>query len=311
MEAQQLPRDTLGDEGPMFGLTFASSIDASKQRQNQQPQHQEQQEQQQRSLGDRLRDGSLDGLAMEPTCEGRAAWQQHLLHLTRRPRVLPKGQQAKSEVNEVQVTAVALASPSAGGTAQECWHEVWVSSLKDTVTGQEALMLAQTDVTDKVIAERHLALVMETEHRLVEQLFPRHILQYITEDWTAAATTAGIEAAAGRPDIRALGRGGSRSQGSVAAEATGGGASSWPHHPSRQPPTTCRTCGIDDRVYIGGGGSNGSSRWQPPVIRDCTPLATTHSEVTLLFADIKGFTPMCSEVEPRQVCAAVRHRVPS
>ncbi|GIL79504.1 hypothetical protein Vretifemale_8788, partial [Volvox reticuliferus] len=37
-----------------------------------------------------------------------------------------------------------------------------------------------------------------------------------------------------------------------------------------------------------------------PVIRDCTPLATTHSEVTLLFADIPGFTPMCNEVEPRQ-----------
>ncbi|KAG2488317.1 hypothetical protein HYH03_013167 [Edaphochlamys debaryana] len=102
----------------------------------------------------------------------------------------------------------------------------------------------ETDVTAKVMAERHVALVMETEHRLVEQLFPRHILQHITEDWIAGGAA---EAAA-------------------TADARGGGA----------------------------------SRWRP-VVRDCNALATWHPEVTLLFADIKGFTPMCKQVEPRQV----------
>ncbi|GLC47647.1 hypothetical protein PLESTB_000011200 [Pleodorina starrii] len=153
--------------------------------------------------------------------------------------------------------AAAVAAAAAAAAAQECWHEVWVSGMKDPVTGEEVLVVTQTDVTAKVIAERHLALVMETEHRLVEQLFPRHILQYITEEWTAEATTG----AAG-----ALVAGGS---------TNGGGAG---------------------RGCCGGGGS---FRWRP-VIRDCTSLATTHSEVTLLFADIKGFTPMCKEVEPRQ-----------
>ncbi|KXZ56609.1 hypothetical protein GPECTOR_1g549 [Gonium pectorale] len=134
----------------------------------------------------------------------------------------------------------------------ECWHEVWAVASVDPVTGRKVIMLMQTDVTAKVIAERHLAQVMEAEHRLVEQLFPRHILQYITEEWTATA------AADGKPP----GHGG-----------RGGGAAPL---------------------------AGSSLRWRP-VLRDCSPLATWHPQVTLLFADIKGFTPMCGQVQPQQV----------
>ncbi|GLC49902.1 hypothetical protein PLESTB_000321200 [Pleodorina starrii] len=153
-----------------------------------------------------------------------------------------------------------------GGEGQEpaeCWHEVWATASTDPTTGDEVVVLIQTDVTSKVIAERHLALVMETEHRLVEQLFPRHILQYITEEWTSTAAGAGGREAGG---------------GGVGAGAGGGAAAT------------------------GGGGSDLASSWRP-VVRDCNALATSHPEVTLLFADIKGFTPMCNEVEPRQVMA--------
>ncbi|KAG2453348.1 hypothetical protein HYH02_001572 [Chlamydomonas schloesseri] len=45
--------------------------------------------------------------------------------------------------------------------------------------------------------------------------------------------------------------------------------------------------------------------WRPAV-RDCNALATWHPEVTLLFADIVGFTPMCKEVEPREVMAMLQ-----
>ncbi|KXZ47891.1 hypothetical protein GPECTOR_32g504 [Gonium pectorale] len=99
-----------------------------------------------------------------------------------------------------------------------------------------------------VIAERHLARVMEAEHGLVEQLFPRHVLEYVAEEWTA---------------------------GGEGRAADGG-------------PAAAGACDTD------------SLRWRP-VLRDCTPLATAHPEVTLLFADIKSFTPMCGQVEPQQV----------
>lgn len=51
-------------------------------------------------------------------------------------------------------------------------------------------------MTAKVVAERHLARVMEAEHRLLEQLFPRHILQQITEDWTDGSSPLAAAAAA-------------------------------------------------------------------------------------------------------------------
>jgi hypothetical protein len=41
-------------------------------------------------------------------------------------------------------------------------------------TGQLGVLLLQRDVSVKVAVERHMALVSETEHRLLEQIFPRH-----------------------------------------------------------------------------------------------------------------------------------------
>ncbi|GLI63538.1 hypothetical protein VaNZ11_006527, partial [Volvox africanus] len=132
---------------------------------------------------------------------------------------------------------------------EECWHEMWALRSVDPVTGEPVIVLSQTDVTAKVVAERHVAQVMEAEHRLLEQLFPRHILQYMAEEWTSKQFRRRLQQQ----------RGGS----SVATAAT-----------------------------------TASER---PVVRDCNTLATLHPQVTLLFADIKGFTPMCKEVEPRVV----------
>ncbi|GIL60734.1 hypothetical protein Vafri_15263 [Volvox africanus] len=156
----------------------------------------------------------------------------------------------------------------------ERWHECWAVSALDPLTGSEVIVLTQSDITAKVIAERHLALVMETEHRLVEQLFPRHILQYITEEWTAAHHTekGQVEAGAG---------GG----GGAGGGAGGGGAGYVPGTDSSRGP---------------GCSAGGSLRWRP-VVRDCNALATWHPEVTLLFADIQGFTSICEKIDPQQV----------
>ncbi|KAG2447412.1 hypothetical protein HYH02_007739 [Chlamydomonas schloesseri] len=147
--------------------------------------------------------------------------------------------------------------------AAECWHEVWASRAVDLVTGQDVIVLTQHDVSAKVVAERHLANVMEAEHRLLEQLFPKHILTHITEEWTQEAERA----AAG-----------------LAGQGDGGGG----------PVGSFRKAGA------AGGGPNRNLRWRP-VVKDCNALATWHPEVTLLFADIQGFTPMCKEVSPRAV----------
>ncbi|GIM05972.1 hypothetical protein Vretimale_10384, partial [Volvox reticuliferus] len=154
--------------------------------------------------------------------------------------------QSPTDMASAQVNKAPISSRDA---LPETWHEVWASRAIDPITGEAVLVLAQHDVTAKVIAERHLALVMETEHRLLEQLFPRHILAYITEEWTCEALRAAI-----------------------APPRTDGS----PLHPA-------------------------NGQFSRPTVRDCTALATWHEQVTLLFADIKGFTPMCKQVEPRAV----------
>ncbi|GIL63888.1 hypothetical protein Vafri_17902 [Volvox africanus] len=146
---------------------------------------------------------------------------------------------------------------------QEVWHEVWARRAVDPILGEDVIIVAQHDVTARVVSERHLALVMETEHRLLEQLYPRHILEGIVEYWTANCAAEDSFAAAA-PPVPA--------SGSVAATAAAAAVAS----------------------------SSFSRSWRPSV-RDPYALATWHPEVTLLFADICGFTPLCKEMEPRAV----------
>ncbi|GIL46388.1 hypothetical protein Vafri_3161, partial [Volvox africanus] len=105
------------------------------------------------------------------------------------------------------------------------------------------IVVTQTDVTTKILAERHLAFVAEAEHRLLEQIFPRHVLAYMTEEGGILGPPA--------PSLP---------------------ISLSPNYP--KPPTLSWNVG---------------------------KLATLHPEVTLLFADIQGFTPMCQVLEPQVV----------
>ncbi|GFR41994.1 hypothetical protein Agub_g2807 [Astrephomene gubernaculifera] len=60
---------------------------------------------------------------------------------------------------------------------EDCWHEVTASCLRDPVSGEQTLMLMQVDVSARVRAERKIAEVLEAEHKLLESVFPRHVLE--------------------------------------------------------------------------------------------------------------------------------------
>ncbi|KAG2490282.1 hypothetical protein HYH03_011234 [Edaphochlamys debaryana] len=148
-------------------------------------------------------------------------------------------------VVEVEVEADVEKEPEGKTAGHEqprlAWHEVRAAAVEDPDSGARYLVVMQRDVTAKVEAERHIAQVSEMEHRLLEQVFPRHVLAYMTEE--------GCQPAA-------------------APENEGPGAdNAAPSTPS----------------------------WRPQV-RDCTRLATWHPQVTILFADIQGFTPMCKQL---------------
>ncbi|KAG2485334.1 hypothetical protein HYH03_015916 [Edaphochlamys debaryana] len=129
------------------------------------------------------------------------------------------------------------------------WHEVRTAAVTDPDSGARYLVVMQKDVTAKVEAERHIAQVSEAEHRLLEQIFPRHVLAYMTEEGFTPPPPA-FDAEAGYHNCRT-------SLASLAA-------------------------------------------WRP-YVRDCTRLATWHPQVTVLFADIQGFTPMCKQLPPTVV----------
>ncbi|GIL86164.1 hypothetical protein Vretifemale_14520, partial [Volvox reticuliferus] len=175
--------------------------------------------------------------------------------------------------------------PMSTNVQADCWHEIWALRTLDTITGEPVIIMSQHDVSAKVIAERHLALVMEAEHRLLEQLFPKHILTHVTEEWIAEAEKADEKAAGNN-------RGHCGSTQVSAGPVEGGTPAA--------PKDTTEGEAISAAALVNNPRAVSSAEWRP-VVRDCNALATWHPQVTLLFADIKGFTPMCKQVTPREV----------
>jgi hypothetical protein len=49
------------------------------------------------------------------------------------------------------------------------------SKFQDPVTGEDVFMVIQTDVTSQVQAEKQLRQVLDAEHKLLEEIFPRQV----------------------------------------------------------------------------------------------------------------------------------------
>ncbi|KAG2436424.1 hypothetical protein HXX76_006728 [Chlamydomonas incerta] len=153
----------------------------------------------------------------------------------------------------------------------ECFHEVTATAVCDPATGELALVLLQRDVTARVVAERYMAQVSEIEHRMLEQIFPRHVLQYMMEEDHKAAAAA--DAKQGDEGEAAEGSDGFSTMSPMAQRAASTTAPDW-----------------------------------RPCVRDFKSLATWHPQVTLLFADAPGFAPMCNAL-PQGVVMSFLHEL--
>ncbi|GIL79558.1 hypothetical protein Vretifemale_8850, partial [Volvox reticuliferus] len=174
------------------------------------------------------------------------------------------------------VMSVGASGATAGAAAvevTECWHEITCTGITDPATGAPAIVLVQRDVTTKVLAERHVAQVSETEHRLLEQIFPRHVLQYMMEE-----------------NCKRMG-GGHRLQSSGSGKLEGSGAERQQGDSRGEGPATGAASEAASHV---------TADWRP-YVRDYNRLATWHPKVTLMFADMPGFAPMCGTLPPRVV----------
>lgn len=151
-----------------------------------------------------------------------------------------------------------MGKAKAKGHTIKRYHEVICSSFWDPLLGRRVLMLLQTDVTLRILAERRIAALLEAEHELLENIFPRHVLEKIA-----------LSRALGGTNKQAAAR-------SSPTPGTSGGN-------AKQQPGRKAFGGLQAAL---------------PALLDARSVATAHEQVTIMFADIVGFTPLCEQVEP-------------
>eukprot|EP00798_Chlamydomonas_sp_ICE-L_P023213 gene23213-30429_t len=59
------------------------------------------------------------------------------------------------------------------------WHEVTAIPIRDPVTGDEATLILQSDITSRAELESHMAELTEAQLRMLENMFPRHVLEHM------------------------------------------------------------------------------------------------------------------------------------
>lgn len=58
---------------------------------------------------------------------------------------------------------------------------IQANKFSDPVTGEDVILLISTDITQRVAAEKQLQQVLNAEHKLLEGIFPKQVLQALTK----------------------------------------------------------------------------------------------------------------------------------
>ncbi|GAX78705.1 hypothetical protein CEUSTIGMA_g6143.t1 [Chlamydomonas eustigma] len=59
------------------------------------------------------------------------------------------------------------------------WHDVQVIPMEDPQTGTQMMLLLQMDITQRVEMEARMAVLTETQLSMLDQMFPRHVIEYM------------------------------------------------------------------------------------------------------------------------------------
>ncbi|GFR46779.1 hypothetical protein Agub_g8408 [Astrephomene gubernaculifera] len=140
---------------------------------------------------------------------------------------------------------------------QCCWMEIQASLVTDPVTSERQLVLFSHDVTSYVQAELEVRQVLDAEHRILEECFPRHVLEAMTADMRRSSI---LNAAATKPSTSTIdGAGGDSSKGCGTRGLWADGVTvdeSHAHHLAGSPTFT----NICSRRADGDGAAAGSTR---------------------------------------------------
>ncbi|PNH00249.1 hypothetical protein TSOC_013939, partial [Tetrabaena socialis] len=213
--------------------------------------------------------------------------------------------------------AAAAAAPAPVG-----WYQLRARTCT-TLDGGRVLLLMMSDVTPQKQLQERVTTLVEQEHRILEALFPRHVIAYLT-----APTAAGDGApsplstsarqlsrrrrrssavlANGHPATGDGDGGGGAGNGSGAGTADGyggGGAGTSDGYgggspaAARSPPGLQSAAGSDS-VRRGHAQLRQMAAAQQRQMVKVSRLATEHKMITILFTDVVGFTAMSRQVAP-------------
>ncbi|KAL6753647.1 hypothetical protein V8C86DRAFT_3102635 [Haematococcus lacustris] len=149
------------------------------------------------------------------------------------------------------------------------WHDIEARLAISPVTGQQVLVLTQQDITQYVTAELEVKQVLDAEHKLLEEIFPRHVLQAM-----AMRNAASFNSPISLHGVKTT--------------------TALPPTPEEQGSSSWKAAGT----------AQGSGRVGPPgskPVQTSPDLARHHEAITVLFADITSFTSMCSQLPPTEI----------
>ncbi|PNH11171.1 Soluble guanylate cyclase 88E [Tetrabaena socialis] len=179
------------------------------------------------------------------------------------------------------------------------WHDVQVSRLRDPLHLTNCFMVTEQDVTATVLAQERVARLQRQQHALLKEILPQQVIEVIlapdkerrmdalSSPLVSNAIFGVISSSAAGHDylpslskpLRSVSHGGDVSDiGSVVL-----------------PDGTVLSLCVDSDNGIERGSAVQVSR------RDVMLLATWHESVTVLFADIKGFTFLSQQLHPAKV----------
>ncbi|GIL70839.1 hypothetical protein Vretifemale_1523 [Volvox reticuliferus] len=60
------------------------------------------------------------------------------------------------------------------------WHDVYACVRLEPASGRSVAVITQTEVTEQVEVQRKLEALLEHEHKVLESIFPRHVIEHMT-----------------------------------------------------------------------------------------------------------------------------------
>ncbi|KAG2500657.1 hypothetical protein HYH03_001423 [Edaphochlamys debaryana] len=176
---------------------------------------------------------------------------------------------------------------------QRRWHDIQVKRYRDPVASKDLILVIQTDVTDKVEAERRVAALLAAEQAILDSCFPRHIIEALVQRAHEDDDDGGGGAGGGGDGGAGSGvDGGWQGPGMMDTEVSGDVAAAAAAAEVAEAAAAPAAAG-----KAGGQESAGSLLARLRGMQ----VATAHEDVTVLFCDIVSFTTMCGQIKPTQV----------